>query len=157
VNIDARGARRDSADDRDTPLRTLIGSKFGAAVAEGQEANWLIGSCTALAGTPVDLAEASSQSVKAALQLRRSANERHNQLAHGAKTVSSQADDSVSEPHNVAGQSTKPCCTVLPEPCGGALIGVIVGRPLSVGLDLSRGSISSQHYSHCQSEASSED
>jgi hypothetical protein len=70
----------------------LVGSKFAAVVAGGQGADWLIGYCKALVEAHMELPEASKESVKAALQLCRSANERRNRLVHGAKTVSSQQD-----------------------------------------------------------------
>jgi hypothetical protein len=61
----------------------LVGSKFAAVVAGGQGADWLIGYCRALVEAHVELPEASRNSVKDALQLCRSANERRNQLVHG--------------------------------------------------------------------------
>lgn len=70
----------------------LVGSKFAAVVAGGQGADWLIGYCKDLVDAHMELPEASRESVKAALQLCRSANERRNQLVHGVKTVSSQPD-----------------------------------------------------------------
>jgi hypothetical protein len=70
----------------------LVGSKFAAVIAGGQGADWLIGYCQTLVEAHVELPVASRESVKAALQLCRSANERRNRLVHGAKTVSSQSD-----------------------------------------------------------------
>jgi hypothetical protein len=70
----------------------LVGSKFAAVVAGGQGADWLIGYCIALVEAHMELPEASRESVKAALQLCRSANARRNQLVHGAKTVSTRPD-----------------------------------------------------------------
>jgi len=72
----------------------LVGSKFAAVVAGGQGADWLIGYCQALVEAHVELPVASRESVKAALQLCQSANERRNRLVHGAKTVSSRSDGS---------------------------------------------------------------
>jgi hypothetical protein len=70
----------------------LVGSKFAAVVAGGQGADWLIGYCESLVKAHMELPEVSRESVMAALQLCRSANERRNQLVHGAKTVSYRPD-----------------------------------------------------------------
>jgi hypothetical protein len=87
--ITASGALEDLLRDA---FCALVGSKFAAVVAGGQGADWLIGYCKALVEAHMELPEASRESVKAALQLCRSANERRNQLVHGAKTVSTQPD-----------------------------------------------------------------
>ena len=70
----------------------LVGSKFAAVVAGGQGADWLIGYCKALVEAHFELPEASRESVKAALQLCRSANDLRNQLVHGVQTVSTGSD-----------------------------------------------------------------
>jgi hypothetical protein len=76
---------------RDT-FCALVGSKFAAVVAGGQGVDWLIGCCKALVEANVEIPEASRESVEAALQLCRAANEGRNRLVHGAKTVSSRPD-----------------------------------------------------------------
>lgn len=70
----------------------LVDSKFAAVVAGGQGADWLIGYCESLVKAHMELPEVSRESVMAALQLCRSANERRNQLVHGAKAVSNRPD-----------------------------------------------------------------
>jgi hypothetical protein len=70
----------------------LVGSKFAAVVAGGQGAERLIGHCQALVAAHMELPEASRESVKTALLLCRSANERRNRLVHGSWSVSSQPD-----------------------------------------------------------------
>jgi hypothetical protein len=87
--ITASGAMEDLLRDA---FCALVGSKFAAVVAGGQGADWLIGYCKDLIDAHMELPEASRESVKAALQLCRSANERRNQLVHGAKTASGQPD-----------------------------------------------------------------
>ena len=88
--ITAAGAMEDLLRDA---FCALVGSKFAAVVAGGQAAAWLIGYCEALVEAHAELPETRRQSVKAALQLCRSANERRNQLVHGAKTMSTEPDD----------------------------------------------------------------
>ena len=87
--VTASGAIEDLL--RDT-FCALVGSKFASVLAGGQGADWLIAYCRALTDAHTELPEASRESVKAALQLCRSANERRNQLLHGAKTTSTQPD-----------------------------------------------------------------
>jgi hypothetical protein len=87
--IEASGTMEDLLRDA---FCALVGSKFAAVVAGGQGADWLIGCCKALVEAHVEFPEAHRESVKAALQLCRSANERRNRLAHGANTISSQPD-----------------------------------------------------------------
>ena len=62
----------------------LIGSRYAAVVAGGQETHWLIENCEAITRHRGDLAEAQRETIRAALRSCRDANRDRNRLVHDA-------------------------------------------------------------------------
>jgi len=62
----------------------LIGGRYAAVVAGGQETHWLIENCEAIARHRDDLTEAQRESIRAALRACRDANRDRNRLVHDA-------------------------------------------------------------------------
>lgn len=60
----------------------LVGSKFAAVVAAGQNVEWLIGYCGALTNAHSELSEEGRQAILAALTACGAANKRRNEVVH---------------------------------------------------------------------------
>jgi hypothetical protein len=62
----------------------LVGGRYAAVVAAGQETHWLIESCDALARQRRDIPQDRRDAIRAALQACRDANRNRNRLVHDA-------------------------------------------------------------------------
>jgi hypothetical protein len=62
----------------------LIGSRYAAVVAGGQETHWLINNCDAIARHHDDLSDPHRETIRAALHACREANRDRNRLVHDA-------------------------------------------------------------------------
>jgi hypothetical protein len=73
---------------------SLVGSKFAAIVAAGQNTTWLIEQCRALTDAHREMPESARDAIKEALKHCASANEKRNELVHAMKTAVTVRDGS---------------------------------------------------------------